>query len=204
MRKLDDKYSRFKTNVFDHLATNSREIFVFAYGSLMNPNSIRKSIRLTHESSTKTACLYGYARGWFSQSEVVLQGNEEKGHVPAAFLGLKRQHEAYCNGILVPVSNADLRTLDLREKGYVRVEVSPLVFPSVEGQIFAYVVQDQSPPPEWSLVLRDYVRVIEEALEHYGVQFKDEFHLTTVGHHFKESEQGYRFYDSEQNIASGR
>lgn len=56
-----------------------------------------------------------------------------------AFLDLVGGAGAAVNGVLLPVSGAEIEALDRRERNYRRVEVSGLVTPRAAGRVWTYV-----------------------------------------------------------------
>ncbi|MCX6612206.1 MAG: gamma-glutamylcyclotransferase [Acidobacteria bacterium] len=200
MLKLDDKYSRFKNAA--PTSSSDTNFHIFAYGSLMSPASARKTISIPEsDPAWQAARLYGFERGWFTSAPAIL--GESRQTVNLAFLALRKEHEAFCNGVLIPVSKKDLEKLDLRERGYQRIEVTPLVFPSVKGQVFTYIIDKQSTPPS-TLVSAEYIGGVEAAAASYGEIFAEEYRQTTLPQPFPITSESYYFADPVQSIAAGR
>jgi|GEM_PF-819195 len=203
MARLDETYARYPQDEFPGPPKSEDAMFVFAYGSLMDAESARKTVDVgPNASAFQPARLYGFKRGWFGAAPVVLEGSDSP--QPMAFLGIRKAREAYCNGVLIPVKRKDLASLDIRERTYRRVEVTPLVFPSKTGRVFAYVVDDETVPPPESVVARQYIRGVEAAAGSYGENFLAEFRATTEGTDFALTDLDYRFADPRQNEAAGR
>ncbi|MBM3728429.1 MAG: hypothetical protein FJW40_23760 [Acidobacteria bacterium] len=202
MRRLDKKYARYPQPSAAGAPDAEDAVFVFAYGSLMEPESAARTIAVKPGTRFEPARLYGYLRGWTSAAQVLLDDAADPR--PMAFLALREVHDAYCNGVLVPVTSADLARLDMREQPYQRTEVTPLVFPSKTGKIYAYTSGGVQAPPAESVVAAGYLKLVEQAAAHYGKEFAADFEATTEAAPFPVIECTYRFADPAQNSAAGR
>ena len=205
MARLDGKLARYQDKKFGFRPRKEGALFVFAYGSLMSPDSARKSVELSLDCKAfERARLYGYERGWFSFAAVRLGEGPTALSGTMAFLALRKCHEAFCNGVLIPVSKQDLAKLDVRERGYQRVDVTPFVFPSTNGQVFTYIVDQQDEAAANVIVSSEYVSLVEAAAKAYGEDFLAEYQETTKELVLRTTSERYSFSDPGQNQASGR
>ncbi len=199
MGKLDRKYASRNDPVRDRRAN-----YLFAYGSLMSPESYNRTARSKAAELFKKAKLCGFERGWFAFSSVELETGDGPEAATMAFLGIRPSRNAHCNGVLIPIQKHDLTQLDQREKGYKRIDITPLVFPSTGGRVFTYTVEDVAGNEPAAVVAAEYVEGVERAAALYGHTFLQEYLKTTAPHGFEVRNGGYRFSDPAQNTAAGR
>ena len=191
MRRLDTKYS---PKVTHSVSTRTpAPVFVFAYGSLVSPASIAKSLGKDSKGEVRAAWLYDYRRSWTALIPVQPIGSKEPNPTIAAFLNVTLCEGAIVNGVLFPASETDLSILDQREFIYRRVDVSQLVRPKQTGTVYVYVTDEQKADAGSAYVPTEYLRIIEEAFEYWGQGFKEEFWRRTASHSFRPLEGQYRF-----------
>lgn len=89
-----------------------KRIFIFGYGSLINKESQEKTFL---SNNRNTAILLDHQRLWNARIE-------EKGFT---VLGIQKQENKRCNGILIEIKKEDLKKLDLRESHYSREIINP-------------------------------------------------------------------------------
>ena len=195
MAVLDRKYSPRPTPV------SVRSSYVFAYGSLINPASVRKSLPLLESSAVRAAWLEGYQRSW--SFVATASHGTPKTSVRLAFLNLEPNSSGYVTGVLVPVSPNDLGALDRRETGYNRVDITARIRPESDGQVFTYIsepcVTDHN-----VLVAAEYVEIIKAGLRYWGQGFADSFWASTRANDLEVFVGNYRFESEIQNRAAGR
>jgi hypothetical protein len=99
--------------------------FVFGYGSLIE----RASRTRTEPAAVDAypALVPGYKRGWFHLDKDAI------GFQPT-YLGAVRDQAARCNGVLIPVSDAQLAGFDSRETGYDRDPIDPSKIKLYDGR----------------------------------------------------------------------
>jgi cation transport regulator ChaC len=154
---------------------------VFAYGSLVNPESFART--LGREPTEPLAVrLSGWRRRWS-----LLRDNlaSEKtfaihpgGELPRWVIGLNLERdedtdpELAPNGGLIEISEGELQRLDVRELRYNRVEVSDQV---AGGERFDHIVtytarpeHFAAQPPEGTVAMAPYLRAIEAAFNALG------------------------------------
>ncbi|MDQ3677015.1 MAG: gamma-glutamylcyclotransferase [Actinomycetota bacterium] len=112
--------------------------FVFGYGSLVDGPEAQIECRLD-----------GYRRRWTvaMDNSVDLPGYKyfvdpdtgERPHVFVTFLNIEPDASSAVNGIAVPVSDATLAELELRERNYSRCDVTAMMREDIGGQVYAFV-----------------------------------------------------------------
>jgi hypothetical protein len=166
---------------------------VFGYGSLVSRASIAET--LGHDAPPpRVARLAGWRRRW---SLVRDNSRAEKGFAPidsdpfdfCLGLNLERSPEsaadAWPNGALIELTEAELDRLDLRELRYDRVEVTGDLRVAAARDfdaVFTYVAKAENyapTPPPRSVVLASYVRACEQAFAELGEDELVAFGLTT-------------------------
>lgn len=118
----------------DNFESNS-DIFIFGYASLNSPSSVSATLGRTMDPNTFCyAKLNGWARSW-------CVGSDKTSHPERTFyfpdgsayegltvvLGIEPSRHAECDGGVFPISRSDLTLLDVRERNYRRIDVSPHV-----------------------------------------------------------------------------
>lgn len=94
--------------------------YIFAYGSLMCPESCKRTLKRT--VSYTPAILTGYERKFNAFGSVY--HHERKEEVCVRFANLIENNQAKCLGLVFEISDFDLNELIVREKFYDVVDVS--------------------------------------------------------------------------------
>lgn len=171
-------------------------IAVFGYGSLVDRASV--SITLGREvERVHVARLPGWRRR-FSQARRNRDcektfANAADGSVPEWILGLNVEpsdDEGHApNGGLIPVTEAELERMDLREMRYDRHDVTDCVEPQRGAGLPSFdavVTYTAKPahlatePPPGAVILRSYASATESAFESLGPQAVAEYRRTTL------------------------
>ena len=108
------------------------DLYVFGYGSLMNPMSLART--LPREHTFHPATLPGYKRR---------MNLRYKDHL---FLNIVPREDSAVDGLLIPVNENELETLKIREQGYDCVDVTELLKHMVMGTAYAFIAPDVSYP----------------------------------------------------------
>lgn len=103
-------------------------IYIFAYGSLMNPRSLERT--LPGARITRRALLRGYRR----KMGVPFDGY--------AYLNLVKDADSEVWGILIPVNQNEFELFSSREEGYERVDVTAALDTTVQGTAYAFIAPD--------------------------------------------------------------
>jgi hypothetical protein len=166
---------------------------VFGYGSLASPASLAATLGRPVETAA-LARLPGWARGWTLGRDNLRSEKtfaRADGSVPRYCLGLNLDPApgaAGPNGVVVELSEAELRRLDLREVRYQRVDVSAAIAidPGVRAPAFERVIafrarrEHHHPiPPADAVVLSTYPAAVEAAFAALGREQLDLFRATT-------------------------
>ena len=104
-------------------ATSTRLHYVFGYGSLIE----RESRMGTWPSAefASPVVVKSIARGWFDQADVP--------SLTATFLGGVPEEGAECNGVIFPVTSAELDSYTRREIGYKATKIEPSRLTVLDG-----------------------------------------------------------------------
>lgn len=131
-------------------------VFVFGYGALVDPDELRATLARETIGSEPLPLvgLQGYRRAWSvamdNRPEVTADKyylDPETGEQPPVFvtyLDVVQTGDAAVNGVLVPVGERELETLDRRERNYDRVEVTARITARVAGTVWAYVGKEEA------------------------------------------------------------
>jgi len=197
MRSDGDPESWWGWSDFENVEENN---YVFAYGSLLNRKSLKRTLKNAEEVEITPASLNGYSRDWeVAKSNLALEKNQrlrvrEKNGKIVDFAGAIRfanikkvRSDASVTGAMFPVSLKDLFELDMREKNYIRVDVTNLIKPykstDLHGaKVWAYVGtfgahKRANAPYDKSAVIRDqYYKTIITGYTNIGKVYLDKFH----------------------------
>lgn len=108
------------------------ELYVFGYGSLMNPMSLART--LPREHTFHPGVLPGYKR------RMNLRYEE---HV---FLNIVPREDSAVDGLLIPITEDELELLKEREEGYDCVDITSLLREKIDGIAYAFIAPDVSYP----------------------------------------------------------
>lgn len=106
--------------------------YVFGYGSLMNPKSLKRT--LPKASITFRATLRNYQR---------------KFNIPVdgyLYLNIVPQKGKTVEGVCIQVSEEELAMLRVRERGYACVDVTKNMTGKMDGRVYAFIAPDDSFP----------------------------------------------------------
>ncbi|MBI5645090.1 gamma-glutamylcyclotransferase [Candidatus Kaiserbacteria bacterium] len=104
------------------------QIYIFAYGSLMNPNSLAKT--LVGKRTTIPAILSGYRR----KMSVPFGGY--------AYLNIIPEPGSDVRGVLIPVDEHEFSQFTAREEGYRKTDVTRSLRESIDGAAYAFIAPD--------------------------------------------------------------
>jgi cation transport regulator ChaC len=149
---------------------------VFAYGSLVNPDSFAATLGRRPQAPT-AGRLHGWRRRWsllrdnLASEKTFARG--DGGELPRWVIGLNLERdeeiddELAPNGALIEISDGELERLDVRELRYNRVEVAGRVTGGGDfNRIVTYAARPEhfsSQPPEGAVAMAPYLRAIEAA-----------------------------------------
>ncbi|MEK7510367.1 MAG: gamma-glutamylcyclotransferase family protein [Patescibacteria group bacterium] len=127
----------------------SRQTYIFGFGSLMNEESLQKT--LPNKKITSWAILKGYRRAF-----------NKAGRKKHRYLNLKPAPTAQVKGVLIRVTQDELEELKHREEGYDLVDVTGQVEtkPSDDAVIYAFI----APPFSELKVSGKYLQTMLAAL----------------------------------------
>lgn len=168
---------------------------VFAYGSLVSPTSAALTLGSAVERIWP-AELRGWRRGFIQARDnracEKTFTRADSGEVPKWILGLgvtpDSDPEAWVNGGLIELDDAQAARLDLRELRYERREVTAAIsLPSRStpafDQVFTYEARPQHrapEPPAGAVILRSYLAATEAAFSALGEGELERFRRSTA------------------------
>ncbi len=179
--------------------------YLFGYGSLVNRRSLARAVgREVAAEELRPARLAGWRRTWGAAERVIPDGQTEP--VWAAFLDLEPDPTARVNGVLIALTDAELASVEARERGYTRVEVTDhvIVEPALQvalqgGTRTITFAGRKQPAPVGQVVLREYLRLVEEGFAALGPEQLAELRRTTEPAGAPFLDGPYRFADAGQN-----
>lgn len=150
---------------------------IFAYGSLLNPKSISKTIkRNVSHSDMQVAVAQGYYRTWTARTIIQLESDNEKLRRTALFLDLSSENKC-CNGAIIKVSKEELEFLKIREFCYELIKLKCLVDNKIVDAV-TFMIPTENKSREGLLAHR-YLELVNEGLQVFDSKFKEEFWNTT-------------------------
>lgn len=115
--------------------------YIFGYGSLINQKSLQKT--LPGKKIKGRIDLIGYQRKFNFPAE---------GHL---FLNIVPRKRKKVKGVIIPVTDGELKKIKKRETGYKCVDVTNRIMGTVDGHIFAFIAPDDNFPN--LRILRSYL-----------------------------------------------
>lgn len=163
--------------------------FIFGYGSLMNPRSIRD---IPFEV-IGPATVNGWQRSWSVRVE--------RGGAGVTAIGVERNSSAKCNGLLVEISDEQLPALDQRELAYDRQEV-PLHELQIENdrsvpqrrRCWIYEASRPSMPARDFPIVMSYSDVIISGTLDISESFTETFFKTTSNWNYIHNDREHPIY----------
>lgn len=186
-------------------------IWVFGYGSLMNPASVNKSLKRTLASHELAPCLLeGYVRVWDVQEDILSE--KLKRPIKGVYLNIQERPGALLNGVLLQLSAAEFEQMTFREKNYLPVSVGENIRPFLPddprfppaGPVFTFIARPECiarPGSPDTYIMQKYIQLIEDGLAHYPGSFRLKYQESTESFGFSLLDGGYTFLDVRQQKA---
>jgi cation transport regulator ChaC len=149
---------------------------LFAYGSLVSSESAARTLEraVTH---SKPLRLRGWRRRWSGfrdnlrcEKTFALRGGELPRHVLGLNIEPAEENERGPNGVLIELTEDELRRLDVREMRYDRVEVTGQLDAEFD-HVFTYRARREhfAPrPPPGAVIIASYAATVESAFDSLG------------------------------------
>jgi hypothetical protein len=180
---------------------------IIAYGSLISLPSMEQTLGHKYEGPIHEVHLKGYERMWacvrpFNDPQAIAEGAEKvdvyflRGaeRVPiigAAELNIYPKEKGLINGILYLITNEELRSLDIRERGYRRVDVTDRIeeLRFRGGKVYVYEGLPGSAMAASSdkgtfVLIKEFLEMVTGACDLRGKAFRDEFDKSTKAYTF--------------------
>jgi hypothetical protein len=176
---------------------------IFIYGSLIIPSSLESAVQ-RHVSAEELSVVYvkGYRRFW--SAKVPVFSKERNEEVDGIFLDLVEAPGCFVNGLLLSVSNDDLKSLEKREAQYKKIDLTENVLdPCCMGRrpIITFVFQGDSCSVDScrsAFIPERYWHRVLDACLNIGENFRREFTETTEESCSPRFPGEYLFMDPEQ------
>lgn len=166
----------------------TRDLWVFAYGSLVTPGQIERSIGRPVDRPTEcsTATLPRYRRTWNAGMRNCHTDPTDKYYVlpdgtrpnrTISALGIEPDRESSVNGVVYRVTRDELAALDRRERRYRRTDCSRQIVVDLPypGEVFTYSPLESamsltaaSQADGSDTISEAYKRLVEEGFESLG------------------------------------
>lgn len=112
-------------------------MYVFAYGSLLDPDSVARTVgRPVAPSDLVDAVLLDHQRDW--EIRIPVRSLVLKVELDALFLDLVPRAGAYVNGAILPATDDDIQRLAHREAQYELVDVSAQVIAPIPARVVTF------------------------------------------------------------------
>jgi hypothetical protein len=175
---------------------------VIAYGSLISLPSMEETLGHKYKGPIYDVHLRGYERVWtcvrpFNDPQAIAAGakkidayflrdTERIPIVGAAELNIYPKKKSWINGILYLITNDELLSLDKRERGYRRVDVTERIeeFRFRGGKVYVYEGPPGSPAASSAdkgtiILIKEFFDLVTGACDSRGKDFRDEFDKST-------------------------
>ena len=171
-----------------HLEPN--QVAIFAYGSLLNLESLNRTLNTSYEGTLKLARLAGWERTW---TALYPNNNRYRANQPEPvwpkdilYYNIEPSPLATINGAVIVVTEEQAKLVDQREFPYDRRDVTESIqgLRVTGGRVYTYVAK-----PEFTArgdvrfpdvgVRETYTDMVNVVLPHFGPEFHDEFRSST-------------------------
>ena len=137
--------------------------YIFGYGSLMNPQSLQKT--LPGKTITRRVHLNGYRRKF---NVLIPQKN-------CLALNIISEKDSVVEGVLIKVSDADIEDLKKREVGYTCADITADIREYVDGRVLTFIAPEGDYPD--AKILKSY---LETCLGGVPADMRDEWLKKTI------------------------
>ncbi|GAB3903255.1 gamma-glutamylcyclotransferase [Larkinella knui] len=179
--------------------------YVFGYGSLINCSSASKALnRNLSKEDIILVNLINFQRNWSLWDEVFslkLQKN-----VKGIFLNILQSQGNYMNGIIIEVSDEELKNLVIREKNYDCIDVTNNIEFTDKNlsdnfEVYSFIGKNEYIFDENILdgyIFENYIKIVDVGLINISEEFRNEFYKTTLNRNTSILEGAYSFIDYNQ------
>jgi len=180
---------------------------IITYGSLISLPSMEETLRHKYNGPIYEVHLRGYERVWacvrpFNDPQAIAAGakkidayflrdTERVPIIGAAELNIYPKKKGRINGILYLITNEELLSLDKRERGYRRVDVTDRIeeFRFHGGKVYVYEGLPRSPVASSAeegtcILIKEFLDLVTGACDFRGRDFRDEFDKSTKPYSF--------------------
>ncbi|MBE3119906.1 MAG: gamma-glutamylcyclotransferase [Candidatus Atribacteria bacterium] len=180
---------------------------IIAYGSLISLPSMEQTLGRKYEGPIHEVHLAGYERVWtcvrpWNDPQAIAAGakkidayflrdTERVPIIGAAELNIYPKKKGWINGILYLITNDELLSLDKRERGYRRVDVTDKIeeFRFRGGKVYVYEGLPRSPVASsadkgTTILIKEFLDLVIAACDLRGKDFRDEFDKSTKPYAF--------------------
>jgi len=164
---------------------------VFAYGSLISQTSMEQSLGHEYERPSYEAHLNGYEREWRCVRHWrsgprpiyahILRGTDSVPILGAAELDLSPKEEGRINGILYLLTGEELESIDQREWGYQRVDVTDEIeeFRIRGARVYVYASPPSSTPSPAEeegicILIKGFLDMVTNACDSRGTALRED------------------------------
>ncbi len=175
---------------------------IFGFGSLVNINSAQKSFKRKLENSDFIPVyVKGFKKVWNSIEHVIFDGEEKI--TDAIFLNLQKDEKESTIGVLLKITEEEFEFLKLREKNYSCIEIDSVEDFKTDEKIFTFMTTNPDKVANISsqkaFIPKKYIKLLEDGLEPYSKEFKNEFIKSYSNFSFPVKDGSYIFSNPIQN-----
>lgn len=172
---------------------------LFAYGSLVNRASAARALgRRPIINDIVVADLVGYRLAWNSRQRIY--ADSLGAEIDAMFLNIEPDAQATVPGVLLAVSDEELRQVERREQGYALVDVSAAVRTAgatPSAPVTAFVSAPAAAGGD-AFLLDEYVEKVRQGWREFGADWLAKFERSLPASPLPRIAGAYRFVDPAQ------
>ncbi len=177
-------------------------MYIFGFGSLANINSAQKSFKRKLENSDFIPVqVKGFKKVWNSIEHVIFDGEDKI--TDAVFLNLQRDEKVSTNGVLLKITEEEFEFLKLREKNYSCIQIDSVEDFKTDEKVYTFMTTNPAKIANASnkkaFIPKKYIKLLEDGLEPYSKEFKEEFIKSYSNFSFPIKDGNYTFSDPIQN-----
>lgn len=135
-------------------------IFIFAYGSLMCPESCFRTLQRKIEY--KEAILKGYSRIFNATGTAYSEKLNQ--HIKVRFANLIRNENSQCSGLLFEIDEIELKHLQVRESFYSLIDISDKINLNL-SRVYTFICEQ--PNTIDGVILKRYLNIMSQAVENF-------------------------------------
>jgi len=178
-------------------------MYLFGYGSLINIKSAQKSFkRKLRQEDLIPVTVQGYAKVWNAIEFIKFDENKS---VNGVFLNLEKNKDKKTNGVLLKITDEELKMLKKREKNYscITIKATNVKNINLSEDIIAFMTTKEEriakPACQNCFIASKYIEILTDSFDVYAKDFVSQYKECLGTFPFPLKEGTYAFSDPLQH-----